>query len=199
METMTSPSLYELQRAFIAATIDEEAQYSVLDARGLAVHRNNWRSNLCGALRITYPVVERLVGAEFFAYTANCFIDNHPSRSANLEDYGAEFAEFLQAFKPAQSLRYLADVARLEAAIENVLVAADDADARCLLHSLFPVLRIWQVNQPGWEGDDSVNLESGPDYLLIYRAEQDVLIEPVDRKSFDVMNRADALREADGV
>ena len=185
---MAAPSLYELQQAFVAATVSEDAQGSDLDARGLAVHRNNWRSNLCGALRATYPVVERLVGAEFFAYAANCFIDRYPSRSANLEDYGAEFADFLQTFKPAQGLPYLADVARLEVAIESVLVAANEADARYLLQSPFPVLRIWRVNQPGWTGDDSVNLDAGPDYLLIYRTDQDVLIEPLDIGSFNELN-----------
>lgn len=144
--------------------------------RGIAVHRHNRRANLHGALRSAYPVVERLVGADFFAYAAAAFIDAHPSRSANLEDYGAQFGEFLRAFAPAAELPYLADVAALEALIQRATVAADDA-ATFELQSPFPVLRIWQVNQPGWCGDDTVRLDAGADRLRIYRADDDVLIE----------------------
>lgn len=147
-------------------------------ARGIAVYRNNRRANLLGALRIAYPVIERLVGADFFAYSAQRFIDDHPSQSANLEDYGFEFGEFLRTFAPAASLPYLADVAALEAAIQSVAGAADAA-AACELQSPYPVLRIWQVNQPGWSGDDTVDLAAGAERLRVYRVDCDVLIEVV--------------------
>jgi hypothetical protein len=42
------------------------------------------------------------------------------------------------------------------------------------------VLRIWQVNQSGWNGDDSVDLDAGADRLHIYREQGEVLIEPLD-------------------
>jgi hypothetical protein len=177
------PELLELQRAFIAALLaadgDAARDVASFDAGGIDVHRNNVRVNLANALRSAYPVVERLVGSEFFAYAAQCFIETHPSRSANLEDYGAGFGEFLRDFAPAESLPYLADVAALEAAIERVARAADDA-ASARLDSPYPILRIWQVNQPGWCGDDSVSLDTGADRLHIHRVHGDVLIESLD-------------------
>ena len=42
-----------------------------------------------------------------------------------LDFYGAAFPEFLERFKPAASLRYLPDVARLERAVSRALHAAD--------------------------------------------------------------------------
>jgi hypothetical protein len=78
-----------------------------------------------------------------------------------------------------RSLPYLADVATLEAAIERVARAADDAAAQ-VLHSRYPILRIWQVNQPGWSGDDSVSLDAGADHLRVHRVQGEVLIEVLD-------------------
>lgn len=182
------PALHEWQQAFMAALLAEEtpadaaARLAVLPAHasGIEVHRHTLRANLQGALRTAYPVVERLVGGEFFAYAAQHFSACEPSRSANLEDYGAGFAEFLRGFDPAAGLPYLADVAMLEAAIDRVARAPDDTAAH-LFYSPYPVLRIWQVNRPGWSGDDSVSLDDGADNLRIYREQGEVLIESLDR------------------
>jgi hypothetical protein len=38
-----------------------------------------------------------------------------------------------------------------------------------LVHSPFPVLRIWEVNQPEAADTETVNLGSGPDFLLVFR------------------------------
>jgi hypothetical protein len=187
-------SLYDLQQSFLNAVVNDVAELPGLtdktagnSAAALDIHRNNWRSNLSNALRASYPVVERLVGAEFFAYAANCYIDENPSRSSNLEEYGGDFAEFLSNFPAAQSLPYLADIATLEATIEKVLVAADDGYSAYSLYSQFPILRIWQVNQPGWSGDDSVDLAVGADYLLVRRSGDGVVIEPIGADQFSAL------------
>jgi hypothetical protein len=187
--------LAELQREFVGAVVNgaPAAALGIVGAdaeRRLARYRNNRRSNLRGALRSTYPVVAQLVGDEFFAYLADGFIDQYPSRSANLEDYGNEFAAFIAGFAAAQTLPYLADVARLELLIEQVLTAPAavvtlasatgavtcDGPVR-LLRSPYPVQRIWQVNQPDWQGDAGVNLGEGPVSLLIRREDDEVLVE----------------------
>lgn len=191
MPALHELTLRELQQAFLATLLADEAPADVASrlavlpahAAGIEVHRHTLRANLQGALRNAYPVVERLVGAEFFAYAAQCFIAREPSRSANLEDYGSGFAEFLRGFDPAAGLPYLADVAALEIAIDRIARAADDI-ATHLLYSPYPVLRIWQINQPGWSGDDSVNLDAGADRLRIYREHGEVLIEPLDTAAF---------------
>lgn len=187
-------SLAELQKDFLAAVTNGVAELpGLIDKAGnnsaalLELHRNNWRSNLSNALRAGYPVVERLVGSDFFNYAANCYIDEFPSRSSNLEEYGDEFVAFLRGFPAAQSLPYLADVAALEALIEKVLVASDEGYTAYSLHSAFPVLRIWQVNQPGWNGDDSVDLDAGADYLLVRRTADDVVIEPIGVDKFKAL------------
>jgi len=132
METAT-PSLLELQRATRASLVahdDRGISAHVVDAgmstaERLDVYRNTFASVLTKALRLSYPAVHRLVGAEFFDGTARLFIETSPPRSACLDDYGDEFPGFLSDFEPAWSLAYLPDVARLEWAVNRSLHASD--------------------------------------------------------------------------
>jgi len=94
----------------------------------LAVHRNNVVSSLIDAVACSFPVVQELVGEEFFRAMASEFVRQHPPRSRVLAHYGAEFAEFVDGFAPARPVPYLGDVARLERARVFAQHAAD-ADA----------------------------------------------------------------------
>ncbi len=79
-----------------------------------AVYRNNVVVGLIDALADSFPVIRELVGEEFFRAMAREFVRTTPPRSPVLALYGKGFAEFIEAFAPAASLPYLADVARLE-------------------------------------------------------------------------------------
>lgn len=123
-------SLREFQRSFRSALLG--GAEAPVEIRGgmpgtptrLDIYRNNVIANLTGALRLTFPAVERLVGAEFFAASAAHFIPTAPPAGADLYEYGAGFAEFLAGFPPAQGLAYLPDVARLEWAVNRALHAS---------------------------------------------------------------------------
>jgi hypothetical protein len=111
-----------LQQAFARALLDPQQACppGLISANGsdpalrFAVYRNNVLSSLVDALASTYPVVCQLVGEAFFRAMAQRYVQQSPPRSSLLVDYGADFADFVQAFAPAASLPYLADVARLE-------------------------------------------------------------------------------------
>jgi len=202
-----TPSLRDLQKQFAAAVYEDDAGVlaSVRDgifpaARHVQLYRHNTFANLTDALAAVYPVVRRLVGDGFFEYAADGFIHCHPPRSGNLHDFGAAFADFLSAFEPAQHLAYLADVARLEWLWHEAFHAADATSLALqtlaavapqryaglvfrlhpsarLIASTFPILRIWHVNQPAFEGDATVDLDTGPEQLLVVRRQLDVHIE----------------------
>ena len=110
------------------------------------------------------------------------------------------FSGFLTGFEPARELAYLPDVARLEWAWHRAFHAADQAPLalerlaavppeqygklRFRLHpsvqliaSDYPILRIWQVNQPEYAGNVAVNLADGGVRLLVARRELEVVIE----------------------
>ncbi len=82
--------------------------------RRFAVYRNNVMVSLMDALADAFPVVQELVGEEFFRAMAKRFVLTHPPRSRILAYYGREFPSFVDAFPAAASVPYLGDVARLE-------------------------------------------------------------------------------------
>lgn len=81
-----------------------------------AVYRNNVMISLIDALAAGFPVVQSLVGTEFFQAMARVFVAAHPPTSRIMSAYGAAFPAFIADFSPAASMPFLADVARLERA-----------------------------------------------------------------------------------
>jgi len=172
-----------------------------LDAQArLGVYRNNVLSNYRKAMRAAYPVVFALVGEAFFNHACDTYASRYPSRSGDLNDFGGEFGYFLAGWPPAAQLAYLSDVARLEWAVERVFHAVDAAaldlhalalvpqeelpNLRFELHpasrivcSPYPILRIWQVNQPGFAGSQAMELHAGGDTLLVIRRGATVELE----------------------
>lgn len=158
----------------------------------LAIYRNNVFSNLRGALRDSYPVIFRLLGEKFFNHAADEYGRAHPSVSGDLQDFGSDFCAFLATFEPCAELPYLPDVARLEWAWDMAFNAAGSAPLALtriesvppehyaglhfslhpsctLLVSNYPILRIWQVNQADYAGDQQVDLSEGGVRLAVTR------------------------------
>lgn len=90
-----------------------------------AVYQNNVVLSLIDALADTFPVVQALVGEEFFRAMAKVFVQSSPPRSRLMADYGCAFPDFVADFPPAAGLAYLPDVARLEIARVQAYHAAD--------------------------------------------------------------------------
>jgi len=200
-------SLRDLQTAFMSSvfTRDDSVIAAYIETAAMpgsvsmAIYRNNVYAALSKALEAIYPVIQRLVGEEFFKFAARHYIDGHPSRSGDLNRFGADFAEYLGAFEPAASLPYLPDVARLEWHCHQAYSAADDSpldlhrlaavapedygrlrfrlnNASRLLRSAWPIDAIWRVNQVDYTGDQSVDLESGGVSLLLQRNENRMVL-----------------------
>ena len=169
----------------------------------IAIYRATLRANYRNALSATYPVVKRLVGTPFFHAAADAFTAAHPSVSGDLNIYGDSFGAFLGGYPPAAALPYLPDVARLEWAIDEANRANDAArvpdavlaalaitpparlpqlrltlNPSCrLVASMFPILRIWQTNQPEFAGDARISLDRGGDAVLIRRDPRGIALE----------------------
>ena len=196
------PSLRELQQRFAddLRRGGTSAPTSVRASGGgagerMAVYSRTIRSTYRNAMAATYPAVRRIVGTSFFDGAVDAYVEAHPSRSGDLNEYGDVFGDFLRGYERAVELPYLPDVARLEWAIDEANRAADSdfagdavlaalsqvaADALPELHlglepscrliaSAFPLFRIWQVNQPGYDGELRVDFTAGPHHLRIRR------------------------------
>ena len=99
------PTLLEMQTAMKASLIfrDTGAVAAMLaphvTADRLDIYRNTFIHTLTKALRLSFPVTERLVGQEFFEGAAQIFIADHPPRVAWLDQYGGEFVASCIAFR----------------------------------------------------------------------------------------------------
>src|SRR6267142_1196042 len=91
----------------------------------LAIYRNNLREGFRKALALEFPVIERLVGEDYFRQLALSFLAEHPSRAGDLHPIGEPFAQFLHSRFEGTPYAYLSDVATLEWAYQQSLVAAD--------------------------------------------------------------------------
>lgn len=162
-------------------------------AQGLAIYRGSVMGKLVRTLRAIYPVCYRLVGEKFFKATAEKFIHCYPSFSPDLGNYGQQFSDFLADFEPVVTqLPYLPDVARLEWFWHRIFNGEEttplDLDAlgkvsqdkwgdlilhipknSMLLESIYPIHRIWAVNQPDYEGHEQVSLAEGGVKIFLWR------------------------------
>lgn len=175
--------------SILRGLIDDDA---ISSERRMSIYLSNFRGSLLDALADTYPVTSNLVGSDFFQFLFDQYRRLHPARSGDLRDFGGYLPEFLVAFEPTSALPYLVDVARLEWAYHVVFHAPSPAPfepetlaclapaafpnlkfrlgpACRLLHSRYPIFRIWEVNQEGYVGEGHIELDEGPQTVLVVR------------------------------
>ena len=199
-------SLRDLQYAFASAVRDGDDASAIapfvvangLDpARRIAIYANNVRENSLATLEAGFPVLLRLAGRDWFRQTGANYLRRHPSPSGNLHYLGARLPEYLEAELADGPYAYFADVARLEWAYQEVLVAAEPpvfdlaalaavpeerhvdvvletSSAARLVGSTWPLLAIWRANQPGDDSPGTVSLDAGASRLLVIRRDNHV-------------------------
>jgi hypothetical protein len=174
------------------------------------IYRNSVRDTLREAMAATFPVVLRLVGEPYFDALVARYLIACPSRSGNILELGRDLPSFVDGLPELESLPYLADVARLEWLIRDASRAADAplsdlatilavpperyGEIEFSLHpsvrllcSTFPVLQIWQANQPQVVEPPTIALDDGGELLLIARREIDVEIARLGRGEFTLL------------
>ncbi|TDF78990.1 DNA-binding domain-containing protein [Pseudomonas sp. H9] len=127
---MNDTSLGVFQSDFIAALYGHSDSPNLLPLTrqaGFTVYRNTVLKGCVDALQANFPTVEQLVGTDWFRAAAAVHAVQAPPSDARLILYGEQFATFLEQFKPAQSLPYLADVARADRLWIEVHIALDDS------------------------------------------------------------------------
>ncbi|MGF6178143.1 HvfC/BufC family peptide modification chaperone [Ensifer sp. 4252] len=91
------------------------------------VYRNNVTVSLIDALAAVFPATLRITGETFFRAMARSHVRATPPTSPLLFDYGRDFPVFIERYEHAQSMPWLADVARVERAWLDAYHAADAA------------------------------------------------------------------------
>ena len=169
------------------------------------IYRNNVSQALVGALRVRFPIVEQLVGPQFFSAMAGAYAAAHKPTSAVLIHYGASFAEYIAGYEAAATLPYLADVARFENAwwqayhafeavpLEISALAAiapeDLGGLKFAFHPSFHMLQnsngaasIWQWHQIA---NNPAHLEvPSQEFALVWRPHAEVAVRLIEADGF---------------
>ena len=115
------PSLLELQERF-AATLESRGPAA---SPGHGIYREAIGANYRRALAATYRAVRTIVGARAFDAAVDGYGAAHPPLSGDLNLYGGDFAAFLEGHATAASCPWLADLARVEWAVDEAARSAD--------------------------------------------------------------------------
>lgn len=213
------PSLADRQHAFAGAILDSLASLPAglqvpagsAPAERFQVYRNNVAVGLVEALHSSFPVVNRLVGDEFFSAMARIHAFQSPPETPVLLAYGGNFPDFVASFEPAASLPYLADVARLEwhwleayHSAEAAPLAMEDLGAvprqqwprlRLALHPSarlldldLSALTIWRLHQ-GDEEPDTLELQDARERVLLVRPAASVSVIELSPGGFAFLKR----------
>lgn len=164
----------------------------------LQIYHNNVYSILTRTLEQTYPLIQNLVGDDFFRLIAKEYIINYPSRSGNVNDYGNYFDNFLAEFEPTKHLVYLPEVTQFEWTCHELATAADHTPFDMgdlsnipsdeyinLTFVLNPACRVMKFHYPILDiidlcqskHNENVDIDAGgADLLLIRRTNQIALV-----------------------
>ena len=202
--------LKKLQQDFVKYIYDNKktdilsqiVQSDIDVAQRVFIYQNNILSNLQDVLGSVYEVCKKLVGEKYFRKIARQFIDQHKSKSGNLDDYGAEFPEFIKQKESDHKLVYLSQLASLEwqfhqAYFDDIApeikletlqkIPQEDyfnlsftlSPSAKLINSQFPLYKIW-ISNIGSNDQEKIDLtkEKG-EFLLIYKLFE-VALEKID-------------------
>ena len=206
--------LRELQQAFAESMMGKKVDTVAGELcptagsplRMVALYRRMIRNNYLQVLKVSYPVLNRLVGKSYFQTLALGYLKNHPSISGDLFSYGRFLPMFLEELAVSP---WIAEVAKLEWACHEIfqapdsrllsweqfqaIASADPSQVTVQFHPasrpLFfphPVHRVWLALQPDAPADEIVDLPL-PDEeigILVTRPFRKVHVTPLEKTRY---------------
>ena len=202
-------ALRDLQAAFAAHIVDGDRDDliaavigdSIPPAARLRVYRHHVFYSLASSLAAIFPTVRALVGEAFFRQLARDYVMATLPTQPVLAEYGGDFPGFVAGYEAARDLPYLADMARLDGALNRAfhadlppalsggdlqMLGAEHLPAQrlrlrsgiALIASDYPIDRIWAVSQPG-AAELTIDPQAGGVHLLVLRRSDDAAFVPV--------------------
>lgn len=171
-------------RCLLSNDIAQPANFKSVKPRALAIYKNNNLKVLQAALKEVYSVCVALVGEHCFNQLSKKFILANPSTAAHLNNFGAEFADFVATNNLLPTLSYIVDTLRLEWLVYQALIGTDATNLSMprknhsllqnqdviwrvvanghLLHAHYQVDRIWEFCQPDNNAPSSTSNSAAP-------------------------------------
>lgn len=189
----------------------------LLPEQQVAIYQNNMRGALQSSLAQIYPVCLKILGGNYFKQLAAVYIKQYPSKHHDLNNYGEYFPSFMefqgQQRSALSDFSYLGDLAKLEWFYQQVYYAAEAATfsfsafslltelqqatctfqlAPCLnfIHSDYPILSIWQLNQGDSTADQLLELNS--ENCCIFRKNNQIELLAIETNIFKLLTHISA-------
>lgn len=180
----------------------------------LTVYQESAQLGLLTTLSKTYPVVERLVGIECFYAMASRFCQQYQPKTSDLNQYGAEFSDYISNITELKELPFLKEVAQLEWLVQEVLLEkepekinfkalqqvseAEQSKLRfqlsCtvrLMEANYPVSDIWKYHQPNITNFPGIDMMPSSYFILINRRQNQVFFKELDVATFKIFQAID--------
>ncbi|MDP3294223.1 MAG: DNA-binding domain-containing protein [Nevskia sp.] len=188
-----APSLAGLQSQMMAAVLGEPLESALRDQVVLrpgldtedqfAIYQHATAALLEQALTISYPATARAMGGDTFAQIIGDHVKATPSRSGDLEAYGADFGDFLERLPLADIPLIAPDLARFEWLVAQLarapekpaldhekLAAIPPEQLPALRLALVPRAALFRSSHPvlaTWSEADSAQYDRGDSLLLV--------------------------------
>ncbi|MEM7015905.1 MAG: DNA-binding domain-containing protein [Pseudomonadota bacterium] len=210
--------LEAIQRAFYRAIHDPgDAITNTITAyptQYLQIYRDNYQGTLLKTLKSIFSQTLSLYGNNAFRSPALQFIKVHASNKADLNQYGFEFPDYLEAYLKQQTDSdnwfYLADIARLDWRLHQSYYAengsAFDSEVfmqlapEAQLNTLFRRLPSVSILSSQWNLSKVIHLCDeksvtnfdavyNPSYYVIKRTEGKPCFQPIEEDMYDLLNQ----------
>jgi hypothetical protein len=200
--------LHNLQNSFldhlfgksggIAAHISQGGPFT--PQQRMQVYKNNTQLILTDILLQTFPAVTKLVDEKFMRFAAHEFISQHPPASGDMNDYGADFPDFLKKFPALAGHPYVAAAAALEWAWQESYLSPVNPSPSSgaqqlslqphvrLLSSAWPVVDIWRY---ALEGGVTPDMTPGEYFVLTCRDQNSVDVWRLEKPAFMFLQTLD--------
>ncbi len=113
--------LKQMQQNFASALLSDDRQITdcLMTSRFapnqlIQLYRNNFYISLSEILVDTFPVIQELVGDEFFAQLGKAYIKAQPPTAGSVTHFGQQLPSYIKQIPQTETLPYLGDVAHLE-------------------------------------------------------------------------------------
>lgn len=202
-------NIFDVRQDGICALIES---HGLAPEKRLQVYRNNYRVGLQQALKSTYPAIFNMVGEAYFKQLASRYIQENPSTSANIIDYGAHIPELLKCVPEADQYPWFGDLAQLEWSVHQSYYAADtDVLTLQMLENLktseydklslnlhpscwimtsdFDLESLWQLGiNPNKDAQDSC-IDKTPRCFLVVRKQKEVCVKSLQPIEFTFISQ----------
>jgi hypothetical protein len=178
----------------MAPSLDAAINHGAISAAArLDIYKNNVIGGLTEIVLARYPAISALVGDEFSRAMAREYVLSSPAKSANMNEYAANYPDFIRAFSPAQDIAFLPDIAALEGLEHHAYYAPDGVVLSLInaaefvpkimagtaklgvhpscgfLRSAYPILSLRDFARTCGDGAPDFDLDAGAQHVIIWR------------------------------